>query len=241
MIRSSLRFALFSGLLLGSSALAQDMNKAEVVVTASRYAESGSPLAIPHITLPRRADFVITRITVICDTREPRQRDDELRATLRGMMTAAEADPQIALSTGDDFLGDLTDATLEQIITGGDRDDTSQAMLVLKTAVQPEDTLDATKARLKSFIDKTQKTGRTEIMESGTWDLTLIGPERNRADLLRLIADDARAAAGAFGPGIGVSVEGLQAPITWHQTAPLELSLYIPYVLKVGSTGAGTP
>jgi hypothetical protein len=36
-----------------------------------------------------------------------------------------------------------------------------------------------------------------------------------------------------FGPGFGVKVEGLQHRIDWFQTGPLDLALYIPYVITV--------
>lgn len=241
MTRSTVRLAFLVGLCLAGAASAQDMRNAEIVVTASKYADSTDVAVIPHITLPRRADFVITRINVVCDTRDLAQRTGELRTTLRGMMAAADADPSIALSLGYEVLGELSDPMLDELIVDYDRPDTSHAELVLKTAVSPDDTLDTAKARLKAFIDKVEKAGRTEVLSDERWDLTIIGPERNRQDLIRLIADDAKQAAAQFGPSYGVTVEGLQGPIEWYQTAPLELSLYIPYVLKLGSSGGAVP
>ena len=40
---------------------------------------------------------------------------------------------------------------------------------------------------------------------------------------------DAKKTAAAFGEGYAVRIEGLTLPMTWYQSGPLELALYIPY------------
>ena len=44
---------------------------------------------------------------------------------------------------------------------------------------------------------------------------------------------DSLKTAAAFGDGYGVSAQGLQLPLSWYQSAPLELALYIPYRMEV--------
>lgn len=220
------------GILLIGTAFAQD--NAEIVVTASRYVSDADEMTvqIPHVTLTRRADNLVTRIRVVCDTRDTDTREQELDQTLRDMIQAAGASGgSIALSVGDEVLEPFTDALIEKSIQLGDRVDTSAAFVVVKTAIGPSDTYDAAMARIHAFVAATPKTGRTEILEDGRWDLTLIGPENYRGELIGLIAADARKTAAQFGAAFSVSVDGLEKPIAWRRSGLLELGLYIPYTL----------
>ena len=36
-----------------------------------------------------------------------------------------------------------------------------------------------------------------------------------------------------FGPGYGVMLTGLERPVAWSRSGPLELALYIPYALTI--------
>jgi hypothetical protein len=105
--------------------------------------------------------------------------------------------------------------------------------VVIKTAVSAGDSFDAATARILNFIKVIPKAGRTEVLRENDWNLTIVGPERSRTALLDLIAEDAKAAAAAFGPGYGVTIDGLQHPITWYQQGPLDLALYIAYKLQI--------
>ncbi len=233
-----LRLAVAAAALMGLAA-AQD--NAEIVVTASRYidSDSGTAAVVPHVTLKRRADNLVTTVRVICDTRDATLRDNELRQTLRDMIKAASASGgTITLSVGDTILVPFDETMIEKSIFPEGRPDTSYAAVVVKTAVKADDTYDAAVARVRDFVAATPKTGRTEILADGRWDLTLIGPENNRQELIGLIAADAKQTAGLFGAGFAVDVEGLQSPITWYQSGPLDLDLYIPYALKTSGTAS---
>ena len=222
------------------SAMAQ-VESEEIVVTASRYTDDEQVEKPPYVMLQRRADFLITSVQVSCDTRDPTQRADELRKTLIGMMTTAQADTGIDLSLGQDTLGELTDAAFDDLIQLGDRPDSSFAVVVVKTPIQPADTFDQASARIRTFVSESAPVGRTEIKRIERWDLTIVGPERSRNDLIARIAANAREVSAQFGPGFQVSINGLQGPIQWRQTAPLDLSLYIPYVLEISSPTQATP
>ena len=214
-------------------ALAQnDPSSGEVVVTGSRLTDY-NPNQTPHITLPHRADNLITTVRVVCDTRDQSQRRAELRNTLRNMIQAAAKDPGIKLGLGDEVIGRFDETMLEAVILPDAKADTSYALVVVKTAVGKTDTFDAATARIKAFIEKTPKFGRTEILRTGDWELTLISPEQYRPDVVALVAEDSRRVAAAFGAGYGVSVSGLQLPVSWYQSGPLDLALYIPYKLEV--------
>jgi hypothetical protein len=233
-----LRLAVAAAAMMGLAA-AQD--NAEIVVTASRYVDSDSGMAavVPHVTLKRRADNLVTTVRVICDTRDATLRSNELRQTLRDMIKAASASGgTITLSVGDTILVPFDETMIEKSIFPEGRPDTSYAAVVVKTAVKADDTYDGAVARVRDFVAATPKTGRTEILADERWDLTLIGPENNRQELIGLIAADAKQTAGLFGAGFAVDVEGLQSPITWYQSGPLDLDLYIPYALKTSGTAS---
>lgn len=224
---------LVAGLLLvgGVAAVAQDSNTSEIVVTASLRDYDATET--PHVALRRRADNLITEVKVVCDTRDVSQRREELKSTLRAMIKAAGPGSGIELGLGDEVVGRFDASMLDAVIRPDARADTSYAIVVVKTRVLPADSFDSATARITAFIDKTPKTGRTEILRQGDWNLTLIGPERYRGDIIALIAADSIRTAGAFGDGYGVGVEGLQLPVSWYQSGPLELALYIPYRQRV--------
>ena len=225
--------AMVASLLMAAAvpAVAQDSGASEIVVTASL--RNYDATETPHVALRRRADNLITEVKVVCDTRDLSQRQEELKSTLRAMIKAAGPGSGIELGLGDEVVGRFDASMLDAVIRPDVKADTSYAVVVVKTRVLPADTFDSATARITAFIDKAPKVGRTEILRRSDWNLTLIGPERYRGDIIGLIAADARRSATAFGEGYGVSVEGLQLPISWYQSGPLELALYIPYRQRV--------
>lgn len=190
----------------------------------------------PHLFLLKRADHVITRVSVTCDTRDGSQRRAEMKETLRAMLHAASGTASISVSVGDTVITDLTEAGFDELIIPDARPDTSQATIIIKTKVSTTDTLNSAIARVTQFIAGTPKSGRTEVTRTGGWDLTIVGPEQYRDAIVALIASDAKHTAELFGPGNGVEVEGLEHRVNWYQKGPLDLALYIPYTLKLSQT-----
>jgi hypothetical protein len=222
--------AVAAGFLLvaGPLALAQDTSVAEIVVTGSRM-QDYEPTETPAIVLKRRADNIITSIEVTCDTRDLIQRRQELKTTLQALVKNAAA-AGIELAVEDDDVVRKFDVTdLDSIIRAATKVDTSTATLTLKTRVLPTDTFETVTGRIEAFVKKTPKSGRTEVLMSDDWDLTLIGPGQYRSEIIGLVAADANRSAKAFGEGYSVTIEGLTLPVTWYQSGPLELALYIPY------------
>lgn len=226
-----------SGLLLsaGVPALAQDTGVAEIVVTAQRMTDY-DPSETPYVAMRKRADNLIVTVRVICDTRDPDQRKGELMATLKALVKLAD---QHGVALGvededeDDVMVTLDPSRLETMIGGGGKPDTSMVSFTLKTKILPSDTYGSATGRIEAFVKKTPKVGRTEVLLQSDWNLTLFGPEQYRDQIIAQVAADARKTAGAFGPDYGVSVEGLTLPVTWYQSGPLELALYIPYRQRV--------
>ena len=212
-----------------TAAFPQSGRADEVVVTAEK--REPNEAQTPHVVLMRRADNLITEVRVICDTRDPTQRRNELKATLRNMIKASGG--QIELGVGEEFIGRFDETMLDKVIAPDAKVDTSQAVVVVKTHVTATDTFDSASGRITAFIERTPKVGRTEILREKEWSLTIITPEQYRGAIIAKVAEDARGVAAAFGPGYGASADGLQRPVDWYQSGALDLALFIPYKLVV--------
>lgn len=236
MIRTAVAGVMAAAMMMtASAAIAQDAVYDEIVVTGSRAIE-WDPDDVPVVQLARRADNLIVEIVAVNDTREAGQRRQELIQSLRGMARAAEGRTDIDLSIEDDgTLVPLTEDMVSTLTLGVDpgRSDTSRATLIVKTPIRADDTLDAASGRIEGFVDGARTTGRTLVTVSGDWELSIINPPQYRAAILDLIAADARTTATRFGPDYAVQVEGMSNRVTWRQSGPLDLSLFIPYELTV--------
>jgi len=216
--------------LLTAPVLAQEVE--EIVVTGSRISEYDATQT-PHVVLRKRADNLLVETYVVCDTRDPAMRRAELKATLRSLIAAAAKDPSIELGIGEEIVGKVDETMIESLISSSSRVDTEQVTLLIKTRIGPADTLDGASQRIEDFVKKTPKSGRTEITTSSDVNLSIIQPEQYRGEVIALIAKDSLKSAAAFGDGYGVTAQGLQLPISWYQSGPLELALYIPYRMEV--------
>jgi hypothetical protein len=221
--------AFVAGALLSGPAFAQN----EAVVVTGTSIRGSDDSSIPGVTLRRRAEHLVTRVRVLCDTRDADKRKAEIRDTLRNMIRTAGQSQTLSLSVGDEVLNDLTEGMIDKIIVPDSRPDTSRAVVVIKTKILPTDTINDATVRVTDFVGKTQKIGRVEILGMDTWDLTLIGPQQYRTELIARIGEDAKQIMNAFGPGYNISAEGLQQPVAWYRSGPLELALFIPYRLSV--------
>ncbi len=207
----------------------------EIVVTGSRISENDA--TVPHVVLVKRADFLITRVRVTCDTRDKAQRNKEIRETLRAMIRGAKGPSiKLAVNVGDEIVTDFDETQIDTIIVPDSRPDSSVAQIIVKTAVTQADSYADATDRIRTFIEKVPVSGRTEVVRSGDWDLTIVGPEQYRTALLKLIAADSKATAEQFGADYGIAVEGLQRPVEWYQSAPLDLALFIRYGMTMTPT-----
>jgi hypothetical protein len=222
--------------LAASPALAQDVG--EIVVTAQRRTGGGeggpAPLPQPHVVVFRRADNLLVETQVDCDTRDQKDRLGEMKSTLRSMIAAAAAGGQIELGVESGaVILPLKPEALDTMLSPGDRDDTTTTTIVVKTHVGATDTFEAASARIDAFILGAKVVGRTQVVRHGDWQLTLITPRQYRPQIVAAIAQDADDTRKAFGAGYAVEIEGLEHPVAWNRSGPLDLALFIPYALKI--------
>lgn len=224
--------------LLASPAVAQDASVEEIVVTGSRMID-WDPDDIPAIQLFRRADNLIVAVRAVNDTREAAGRRSELIQTLRAMArgAAGRADIDLSIET-DGVLVPLTEDMVSTLTLGVDpgRADTSTTTLVVKTPITANDTLDDASERIESFVEGIPTIGRSEVVVYGDWQLSIIDPPQYRTAILDLIAEDARRTSAAFGAGYSVQVTGIENRVTWRQSGPLDLGLFVPYTLTIVPT-----
>jgi hypothetical protein len=225
--------------LASSSAAAQEFSEADnIVVTAQRYASRYEEFSIPHVMLKRRADFATRALTVVSDTRDYSDRMNELREALRWM--ERQASRAMALGVireeegeyGDTRVRTFTVETAMGAVRGGPRPDTSQVMIVVRTPIAADDSLEAIERRFNAFRNSAPKPGRVEIL-SGGFDLVLINPAQYRAPIIDEIVADANRVISALGAGYAARLEQLENAIAWRRSGDLELALYIPYRLTI--------
>lgn len=210
---------------------------AEVIVTGQRISDYDVD-STPAVTVIRRADNLVVSVKVVCDTRERAQRLEELKATIRNVLKEAAKDPRIALGQdSDEVIGAFDESKLDEMIQPDAKADTSYAVFLVKTNVTKDDTYEAATGRIQAFIKRVGKVGRTEVLNMGGYDLTLIGPAQYRGAVIAAVADDARKAAAAFGPDYQVKVIGLEHALNWYRAGPLDLALFIPYRLEISPLG----
>ncbi|GAA0636942.1 hypothetical protein [Brevundimonas lenta] len=231
--------AVAAATLLATPALAQDQTEInEIVVTGSRMQRpyEVAPPVVPVVTVARRADNLIVSIWAVNDTREAAGRRDELMRTLRSMARAAQNEPDIALSIQvDGQLVAFNEDMVSSLTLGvdDDRSDTSTASLIVKTPIRPGDTLDSASGRIVQFVARIDKAGRSLVNINGGWQLSIVNPAQYRPAVVEAIAADARRTTAMFGPDYAVEVEGMANNLTWVQSGPLDLALFIPYSMSV--------
>jgi hypothetical protein len=238
---TGLKAALGAGLLAAtwlaaSAAAAQQVG--ELVVTAERR-QDGAPgpaaAETPHVVVFHRADNLVVEVQVDCDTRDEKDRLNEMKATLHNMITAAAASAgqiELGVESGDVILP-LKPEALDTMLSPGERDDTTTTTIVVKTHVGAADTVEGATLRIETFVLKTQVVGRAQVTRHGDWQLTLVTPRQYRPQIIAAIAADAAETSHAFGAGYGVELTGLERPVAWTRSGPLDLALFIPYALTI--------
>jgi hypothetical protein len=206
----------------------------EVIATGSRASSGFSP---PYVSLVVPADFVIFTVTLETGTRAQDARAKELEATFKTLADRVGKSKDVTMEVG--YPGSSsaleTAAAKEAIRVDGDR---SRISLVLKFAVQKNDTFGAVRARAEKFIAAIQITGRVEAVAGPQQYIGVSEPKKHREALLRKIADDTKLLQTIFTSGgqpPTISMAGLEGRVLYRPSGPLELEMYIPYSIVLGS------
>lgn len=217
--------------LLSFHAYGQDGALEEVIVSGIR----SSDVQVPGVSLRKNGDFLLLRLKVINDTRDASKRRDEIYKTLKNAIKSAKSNSSIGLSLIEgDFVFPLNMSNYKVKLRRGKRPDTSEADISVKTKI-PEDTKDANKliTILRSFVDKVSMAGRTEFVEQGSFDISVVAPNQYRQKIIDLSIAEINKITKGLGEDYRVIVDGLDRPVEWIPVGPIQVSLFIPYKYRV--------
>jgi hypothetical protein len=205
----------------------------EVVVTGLRV--SGDDYSrMPAIVLERRADYLVQRIRLTNDTRAEEGRTREIYQTIRDMLADAARRTDIALGYGSEFLVPITLINHEVPLDKEPRrPDTSATELYVKMALMEKQDVQKAIAELTAFIRKARMSGRTEVELVGDVGLSLVTPEKYRYEIIGRITEDAKHLQEAVSRQCKIEVSGLSNRVSWERSDVSELTLYIPYQIKL--------
>lgn len=229
--------------LSASAAVAQDFNVAEeevdfnnanIVVTGSKIRSDfdGYSATVPLVGYQRQADYLLQPMRITGDTRDAKQRIDEIYQTIEGFLRAANAQG-FTIAYGDVVTTDVTSANLRDLPLGNaGRPDTSGITLFATTKLATMDVATA-QSRLAALVKGFRPVGRALVENGGSPSLSIVGPDRYRPQIAEAVARDAARMAGLFGEGYAVEVTGLEGTVQWQRRGTADLFLYIPYRLTI--------
>jgi hypothetical protein len=218
---------------LAVPASAQDLQNAEVVVTGSRVDQEDYSRDMPAVGLRRTADFLVQQVTIRGDTRDQKQRRQEIHEMLARAIALASKHG-VELAFGDYILTPLTAATVDDLVIKNDtRPDSERVDFLVKAPLAGKESGTAAEQRISDYVEAVPEVGRAQMDESGDATLSVVGPDSYRGQIADKVAEDARAMAARMGEGYAVKVEGLNMPVQWARSGASEVMLYIPYKLVV--------
>jgi hypothetical protein len=218
---------------LAVPASAQDLQNAEVVVTGSRVDQDDYSRDMPAVGLRRTADYLVQEVTIRGDTRDQKQRRQEIHDMLARAIALASKHG-VELAFGDYILTPLTATTVDDLVIKNDtRPDSERVDFLVKAPLAGKESGIAAEQRISDYVEAVPEVGRAQMDESGDATLSVVGPDSYRGQIADKVAEDARAMAARMGDGYAVQVEGLNMPVQWARSGASEVMLYIPYKLVV--------
>jgi hypothetical protein len=220
-----------------------------IVVTASKRQSAedaalpvnafGVAQPLPYVSIIAPADFVIFTVSLETGTRSAEEAQRELERTFAALTTKVARAQGVVLEVGEPGNSSELETTEAREAIEIGYEDRSRIPLVFKFAVQKDDTFRTVRVRAEKFISEIQLTGRTEAI---TGDLQYIGvtdPKKHREALLKKIAEDSRTIQmiflGASTGATAISLTGLEGRVRTRPSGPLEMEIYIPYAIVLGS------
>jgi hypothetical protein len=221
-------------------ALAQEQDR--VVVTASMITndESGDGYRaeLPYVSIVLPADFILFTVDLTTATRSQDERKSELVKTFNAFAAKVKATRGVSMTVGDIERSAPLDTVSpeESVVSSGER---SNIPLVLKFDVAKGETFPAVRARAEKFIASIQVSGRVEAITDDEQSIGVSNARQHREELLRKIAEDTRLMQTIFtngsGPAPAISLTGLGGRVKTRPSGPLEIEMYIPYSIVLGS------
>lgn len=219
--------------MLAGPAIAQDLNSAEIVVTGSRIEQDGYSRDMPAVGLRRPADYLVQEVIIRGDTRDGKQRSQEIYAMLAKAVELA-GKSGVELAYGDYILTPLTTANMKELELKNDtRPDSQRITFLAKVKLASAMSGKQAQEKIDKYIESVPEVGRAQMDSGDDPTLSVVGPDSYRAQIAAVIGEDARKLAQTIGENYAVQIEGLNMPVQWSRSGPSEVMLYIPYKLVV--------
>ncbi len=220
---------LMAALLSAVPAIAQD-GASEIIVTAARKESDGYDERIPAVGLKRAADFAIQEVTIVGDTRDRDKRQAEIYAMVKNAVELAAKRGDIALATGEMIVEPLTVANYRNLkLVSDGRPDTDRTSFLVKSRLSGGTDAKAALEHINAFIKAVPTVGRAEMRHTDDLTLSVVNPDQYRAQIIDLVAADARVTSARLGNDYGVEAKGLDRPVEWSRASLTDVFLYVPY------------
>jgi len=183
---------------------AQDLSIQEVIiVTGSRIEQNDYSDYQPAVGLRRKGDFLVQKVTIRGDTRNPEQRVEEIRAMFRkAIQLAGRSD--IELATGSYILTRLTLGNADEAALKRDRRPDSQRIDFLVKAPLADRSVEQAQKDIKSFIESVPEVGRAQMDAIDDASISVVGPDSYRDAIIAEVARDAKRQAKVLGDDYAV-------------------------------------
>ena len=216
-------------LLLAPVSHAQGGDFDEIIVTGVRKVDA------PAIFIEKRGDFLLLDVRVQNDSRERKERVQDLELTIAGIIEAAKTQPDIELSLVEDgFVRPLTKLAFMDTIRPGNQPDTSYANLKVKTDI-PAGDVEAYKlvSKLDKFVDSLDGVGRTTITTYEDVAVSIINPFQYRKEVREKVLEEMTATVERLGPDYSIIPRGLHKRVKWVRSGDLNLKFYMDYSYQI--------
>ncbi|MBO9602673.1 MAG: TonB-dependent receptor [Novosphingobium sp.] len=223
-----------AALLLTAPASAQDLGGAEIIVTGQRGEQDDYSKDMPSVGLRRTADFLIQEVKVSGDTRDDKQRSQEIHAMIEQALRLADKHG-VELAFGDFVVQPLTLTNYKDLTLTDDRSrpDSQFVTFLVKAPLGDKQSASEAEKRIAGFISAVPEVGRAQMDKQDDVSFSVVAPDAYRDAIASKITEDARQMAAKLGDGYAVQIEGLNMPVQWSRSGLSEVFLYIPYKLTI--------
>ncbi|MCF6221473.1 MAG: hypothetical protein L3J65_10195 [Robiginitomaculum sp.] len=231
-----MRVFILSALMVLGFSTAAFAQEDEIVVTGTRISAVSASGRGPGITVEKKGDFLLLQVTIENDSRELKTRLVEMDATIKNMLEAAKANPDITLSLvgKGNLVRSMNLVNYRSNLVGGRRPDTSMAHFKVKTNI-PENMEEAFKlsASLAEFVEGVEEVGRTQILENESISVSILNPSQHRDEVRLKIISEINTTIEALGGNYRAIISGLDGPVKWARSGDFNLAFYMDYSYEI--------
>ncbi len=200
-----------------------------VVVTASMIDEDDLS-ETPNATLRVRADFVLYELSYINSTLDPSERKSEMKDMYEAVLREVSRQPGLTLLAGDAFAyANIETVTFDEIYANYGNQ--GRLDFVVRADVGSNETYQRVRSRVENYVKASGEVGRSQSILDEEQYLGVSDLKSYRSALIQTIWDDIYTSSNPNG-ATDVEILGLEARTQYRPVGPLELELFIPYIIE---------